>query len=141
MWVLITICILARSFSFDKSNCNYLLLFHFSARMVYWCAIYWYLLFFWTERWSVGSIAAIFGLIGLILSGLLCIKSTIKYKLRFELLALFLLSTPLIERLLQFNISTFNYPAFIIPVSFFLVFYMLHLLLTTKPSVHKGNQF
>jgi hypothetical protein len=99
-----------------------------------------YLLFSLTELWSVGSIAALFGLAGLILSGILWIDSKMKHQLLFELLALFLLLTPLIERLVHVPISTFNYPAFIIPVSFFLVFYILHFLLTTKFPDHKRNQ-
>ena len=84
------------------------------------------------------AISSILAIIGFIITLLLFFSSTSKKYLFWYVLVFLLLLCPLIQRLTSVPIGLFNYPLFIIPVSVFLISYLLFLLSILKS---KNNRF
>lgn len=85
---------------------------------------FWFLLLALADFWSIDQLFAFFAVIGLLIS---CI--TINYprtnKILFlDILSFALLSSAIIRRLTAVSIELFNYLAFIIPATIFVLFYL-----------------
>lgn len=83
---------------------------------------------------NIDQLFAIFGLVGIILN-----LTTGKTRIDVTIVSFILMLSPVISRLVQVPIEVFNYLAFQIPLTIFIVSYLTYIIINARESSGKKN--
>ena len=95
-----------------------------------------WLLFTLFDFGNIDQLFAFYGIIGLTISFVIFNSKRKLIVLLFDVISFILLSSPLVRRMTAIPIVKYNYLAFIIPATIFVLFYLFSLYLSFKD--HKG---
>ena len=84
---------------------------------------------------NIDQIFAIFGIIGIVLN-----LSKWKNKILVTIISFILMLSPLISRLLQVEMEKFNYLAFQIPLTIFIITYLIFIIINIKEKKTTANK-
>lgn len=83
---------------------------------------------------NIDQLFAIFGLVGIILN-----LTTGKTRIDITIVSFILMLSPVISRLVQVPIEVFNYLAFQIPLTIFIVSYLTYIIINARENSGKKN--